>query len=472
MIAKVLFDTISTVQELEGQLQLFMIDNLSLQQFHNSFKIENESIKQNFQGLREKNFTLESEHKEAIELTIKIRIENDLFVQKIKLLEANQKALIEELGSVTGKEDLEYGTWDLIIQTTKLLIKERDQAIKQNQLLKQENNQLIQSTKCLESQITSKKHEINLVKQNLTDVELKIKQLESININSLQPLQTHLDQKESNVKSLETENQKKDICIKKLERESWQKESAIKILEQERHENEKNIKNIQEIILEKESNLKVVKQQNLEFNNQLQKLETEIKNNNFKFSNLNNNELNQSILQVQHQLEEKAKENNKLLTEVAHLKTVIQQTTSNSKEILQRTDFNSYNHKKINIELVLPDTYLNSNLIDEYDELIDFIQSYFPSLEFKGIDEWIGNEKFLDYLISHLYMINWLLVYKVRDLEELAIHNLEVTGIFESNTYEGKALYWYNQELMTELNMLVSKAYFLNDQIFSISNLM
>ena len=117
-------------------------------------------------------------------------------------------------------------------------------------------------------------------------------------------------------------------------------------------------------------------------------------------------------------------------------------------------------------------TYLNSDLIDEYNELIYFIQSYFPNLMFQGIDEWIGNEKFFASLISRLYIINWLLVYKVRELEELTINNLEVKPIFKSNSYEGKALYWCNQELMTELNMLLSKAYFLNDQIFSISYFM
>ncbi|MHC0067541.1 hypothetical protein ACWATR_32360 [Nostoc sp. UIC 10890] len=469
---KILFDLIIQIKGIEKQLKFFMSDNVFFQKISNDLKIENKSIEQNFQELERKSFILESEYKEAVELTIKIRRENDTFAQRIKFLEANQKALVEELGGAIGKEDLEYATWDLMIQSIKLLIKERDKAVKDNQTIKQEKYHLTKSIKVLEYELALKANEIKSVKQSLIDINANKNQLKSKDNNSIQQLKTHLARKELNIKDLEIQNQTKDTCIKKLEKDCWEKESILKAFIKEKDITEAKLKNIERIIIEKELNLKVIKEQNLELINREKRLENEIKNSSLKVSNTNDGKLAQALSKVESQLQEKEIQNNQLSAENSRLTAIIKELMSNRKEILPKRDIPNYSLEKLNIELIDPDIYLNLSLVDEYSELIDFVQSYFPNLELTTIEELVNSKHFYEYLISRLYLINWLLIYKVRDLEKLTIRDIELSDTLERNNYEGKALYWCNQELMTELNILLSKTYFLNDQIFSISYFM
>jgi hypothetical protein len=90
--------------------------------------------------------------------------------------------------------------------------------------------------------------------------------------------------------------------------------------------------------------------------------------------------------------------------------------------------------------------------IDEYNKLIDFIQIDFPDSGVEEINEWRKSENFYFHIIRQLYMINLLVVYKVRELEELIIN--------DSYNYTGKTLYWRNQELLAELNTLLCEARF------------
>lgn len=472
LIAKLLFDIVTKFKDLEEKFKLFKIENLSLQQSFQALEQENGFLKQGFQNLQEDNFNVEAKYKKGLEIIKNLGTENSTLFNKTKLLEANQKALIEELGGVTGKEDLEYATWDLIIHSTKLLIKERDEAIKQNQLIKKENNQLTESIKNLEPKIGFKNDEIKLAKQSLTDVESKMKQIKVIDTNSIQQLQTHLAKKELNIKSLETENQKKVTYIKELEKDCWEKESILKNFMIEKGTNETKLKNIEKTTLEKELNLKLMKEQNLELISRARELENEIKSNNLKAFNMNEQKLAQALSKIEYQLQEKEAENSQLSVENSNLKAIIKELMSKAKETLRKIDIPNYSFEKLTIELIHPDKHLNFNLVDEYDELIYFVQSYFPRLELTTIEDLVNHKDFYAHLISRLYLINWLLIYKVRDLEKLTINGVRLSDVIEFKNYEGKALHWCNQELMTELNILLSKTYFLNDQIFSISYFM
>jgi chromosome segregation ATPase len=349
----------------EAELQPLVIKNESLKQKNQNLEQEKESIKQNVQKLDEKILSLEWELNEAVKLTTKIRAKNTILEQKNKELEANRKALIEELGGAVGREDLEYATWDLVLQTTKLLIKERDKAVQENQSLKQENRQLSQSINSLESQINSKENEINFVKQNLRDAEREVSALQARYSSSLKHIQN---------------------------------ESHIQVLQEENYDNQNIMTDLKENIYQE---LKLQEK-------------TEV--------NSKNRYKNNQILSVNEERELK----------------------------LEGRKISDCDSTELDIELMNSNNYFRA--IDEYNKLIDFIQIDFPDSGVEEINEWRKSENFYFHIIRQLYMINLLVVYKVRELEELIIN--------DSYNYTGKTLYWRNQELLAELNTLLCEARF------------
>ncbi|WP_169266943.1 hypothetical protein [Brasilonema octagenarum] len=348
LIIKTLIVIVANSNKQEAELQVILVNHQSLQQ--KVWKLD------------EKILNLLWERDKAVELTTKIRAENTILEHKNKELEANRKALIEELGGAVGREDLEYATWDLVLQTTQLLIKERDKAVEENQSLKQENSQLVQSINRLESQINSKENEINFVKQKLSDTDREVSALQA-----------------------------RYTSLKHLQNEIAQKESDIQALKEENSENQKIITSLKDNLYNEQS-YKSEKQQNIEDNSK----------DRYKF--------------IQNLLIEK--------------------------EQLYSSDIYIDLHKK-NF----------SSAIKEYNNLIYFIQISFPDFGIEEINEWRQTESFYFHIISQLYVINSLLVCKVRELDKKT----------------GKALYWCNQVLVSELNILLSQASFLDSQDFNIS---
>ncbi len=139
-----------------------------------AFQNENILLVQDISKLKKQIYSLELERNEAAKSINQIQLHNNCLEKRIKELEANQKALIEELSGAVGQEDLEYATWDLVLQTTKLLVKERDEAIKQNKSLTTQNSQLVKSINHLKDQITTKESEINSLQQKLAITESEI----------------------------------------------------------------------------------------------------------------------------------------------------------------------------------------------------------------------------------------------------------------------------------------------------------
>ncbi|WP_171976913.1 hypothetical protein [Brasilonema sennae] len=404
LIIKTLIVIVANSNKQEAELQVILVNHQSLQQ--KVWKLD------------EKILNLLWERDKAVELTTKIRAENTILEHKNKELEANRKALIEELGGAVGREDLEYATWDLVLQTTQLLIKERDKAVEENQSLKQENSQLVQSINRLESQINSKENEINFVKQKLSDTDREVSALQA-RYTSLKHLQNELGQKESDIQA-----------INRLESQISSKENEINFVKQKLSDTEREVsvlqakytsslKHLQNEIAQKESDIQALKEENSEN----QKIITSLKD------NLYNEQSYKS--EKQQNIEDNSKDRYKFI-----------QNLLIEKEQLYSSDIYIDLHKK-NF----------SSAIKEYNNLIYFIQISFPDFGIEEINEWRQTESFYFHIISQLYVINSLLVCKVRELDKKT----------------GKALYWCNQVLVSELNILLSQASFLDSQDFNIS---
>lgn len=150
--SKILINTISLLKYLEEHARLILTENNELHLNIQKIKQENNSNKLKIQTLEQEASSLNKQLDESRTLIREVRTRNthlaqqtEQLTQKIELLESHKKALVQELGGAIGKEDLEYATWDLVLQTTKLLIEERDKAIAENKLL-HEKNQLLTKT--------------------------------------------------------------------------------------------------------------------------------------------------------------------------------------------------------------------------------------------------------------------------------------------------------------------------------------
>lgn len=148
--------------------------------------------------------------------------------------------MVQELGGAIGREDLEYATWDLVLQTTQLLIKERDQAVKENESFRQSNEQL-------KFEVVSKNDEINHLKTIIFDRETEIKKLK-FNTNTFNDeqhfnnLNNQLFQKETELRALNEKLNTSHQVIASLKEQVQSQSLHSKKIEQEKLDLEKILK--------------------------------------------------------------------------------------------------------------------------------------------------------------------------------------------------------------------------------------
>jgi len=80
---------------------------------------ENNSLKQTVQRLQQQLASVESERDAVRKISTNLRIENVYFEQKIEELEAHKKVLIQELGGSLSSQDIEFITWEFLIEKVK-----------------------------------------------------------------------------------------------------------------------------------------------------------------------------------------------------------------------------------------------------------------------------------------------------------------------------------------------------------------
>jgi DNA repair exonuclease SbcCD ATPase subunit len=376
---------------------------------------------------------LVSERNDAVTAAREIHTQKVILEQKIKELENQKKALIEELGGAVGREDLEYATWDLVLQTTKLLVKERDETAKENQSLKQQNKQLEQSAKVLESEIST----------------LRAKN------NSLSYSQNQLSQIESRIQHLEKEKQDKDSCIRHLEKEKQEKDFHIRNLERDCKQQLQNLNKIEKLLQEKEANIKTVVEQKNELENKVKLLNDKIKlnlSNSLKLKNSvtvkNGLEGCTEIIQLKTEIQRLTIEKEELArksTEIIELKTEIQNLIKQKEELAQKLALiksSIYSNNSSTEQFIQTNSNLDIlDIVDMYNELIHYIQTNFFILGIQEIDRWIMTEPFYFHIISQLYIINYSLIYSYGEL-------------LNSN-YLDKELYWCNKGLLAELDVIL-----------------
>ncbi|MEG3918661.1 hypothetical protein [Microcoleus sp. POL10_C6] len=198
---------------------------------------ENNSLKQTVQSLQQQLASVESERDELRKISTNLRIENIYFEQKIEELEAHKKVLIQELGGSLSSQDIEFITWEFLIEKVKEVTSQLNEVIAQNQSLiktntdlqqeidvlrrelnqvkdnntrlTQDNLQLRASQNSLESEIRRELDRVqpleidnNQLEQEKTQLERKLYELNSLNSNSPQ-LETKVKQLEENARELE-----------------------------------------------------------------------------------------------------------------------------------------------------------------------------------------------------------------------------------------------------------------------------
>jgi chromosome segregation ATPase len=194
-------------------------------------------LKQTVQRLQQQLASVESERDEVRKISTNLRIENVYFEQKIEELEAHKKVLIQELGGSLSSQDIEFITWEFLIEKVKEVTRQLNEVIAQNQSLiktntdlqqerdvlrrelnqvkdnntrlTQDNLQLRASKNSLESELRRALDRIqpleidnNQLEQEKNQLEIKLYELNSLNSNSRQ-LETKVKQLEENARELE-----------------------------------------------------------------------------------------------------------------------------------------------------------------------------------------------------------------------------------------------------------------------------
>nr|MBA3921419.1 hypothetical protein [Nostocaceae cyanobacterium] len=255
----ILTKTIYLFKYLEERYQFLIAENETLSQNIQKFKQDNHSAQVEIQKLCTVVSCLETRVNESESKSTELHVRNTILTDKIKELEIQKKALIEELGGAIGKEDLEYATWDLVLQTTKLLIQERDKVVKDNKELERENQLLTQTIQKLEVKISklqfqSNTSSISISPNEIMTLKSSIQRLEQENRNKNSRIK-RLEQGNSNnneyqIQSLEQKNNEMKSHIEKLEKDICDKNSRIEKLEEYIQQSLEQIK----ILMAKENN--------------------------------------------------------------------------------------------------------------------------------------------------------------------------------------------------------------------------
>lgn len=378
---------------------------------------ENNSLKQTVHKLQQQLASVESERDEVRKISTNLRIENIYLEQKIEELEAHKKVLIQELGGSLSSQDIEFITWEFLIEKVKEVTRQLNEVIALNQ-------SLIKTNTDLQQEIDVLRRELNQVKDNNTrltqdNLQLRASQnsLESEirrELDRVQPLEIDNNQLEQEKTQLE----RKLYELNSLNSNSRQLETKVKQLEENARELEK-AKISLELQLKEEKNRFALLQQEIE----------SLKNKN------------------------PAQEINRLLAKIAQQEEII-------KELREEIESLIIINPDEGISLL--EDYNDLNLLENYNDLVYFVQTSLGTSGIEELDDWGKTEEFYIELISRLCFIDTILITKIKSLEykfhpvykEYIAASLDI-----SFSYPGDFLFWSSGEIWWELS------YFFNNKL-------
>ena len=353
---------------------------------------ENNSLKQTVQRLQQQLASVESERDEGRKLSTNLRIENIYFEQKNEELEAHKKVLIQELGGSLSSQDIEFITWEFLIEKVKEVTRQLNEVIAQNQSLIQTNRDLQQERDVL-------RRELNQVKDNNTRLTQDNLQLRA----SKNSLESELRRALDRIQPLEIDNnqleqEKTQLDLNSLNSNLRQLETKVKQLEENARELEKA-----KISLDRQLERKLYELNS--FNSNSCQLETKVKQLEGNARELEKakisldiqlkDETNKVALLEQKikslQIENRDEEINRLLAKIDQLEEIIRRLRDG-------------HHDEI-------------SLLEYYNDLVYFVQTSLGTSGIEELDNWGKTEEFYIELISRLCFIDTILVTKIRSLE-------------------------------------------------------
>ena len=398
---------------------------------------ENNSLKQTVQRLQQQLASVESERDEGRKLSTNLRIENIYFEQKNEELEAHKKVLIQELGGSLSSQDIEFITWEFLIEKVKEVTRQLNEVIAQNQSLIQTNRDLQQERDVL-------RRELNQVKDNNTRLTQDNLQLRA----SKNSLESELRRALDRIQPLEIDNnqleqEKTQLDLNSLNSNLRQLETKVKQLEENARELEKA-----KISLDRQLERKLYELNSLNSNSR--QLETKVKQLEGNARELEKakisldiqlkDETNKVALLEQKikslQIENRDEEINRLLAKIDQLEEIIRRLRDG-------------HHDEI-------------SLLEYYNDLVYFVQTSLGTSGIEELDNWGKTEEFYIELISRLCFIDTILVTKIRSLE-YKLHPVYkeyiAVALADRFSYPGKFLFWSNGEMCLELS------YFFNSKL-------
>jgi myosin heavy subunit len=379
---------------------------------------ENNSLKQTVQRLQQQLASVESERDEVRKISTNLRIKNIYCEQKIEELEAHKKVLIQELGGSLSSQDIEFITWEFLIEKVKEVTRQLNEVIAQNQSLIQTNRDLQQERDVL-------RRELNQVKDNNTRLTQDNLQLRA----SKNYLESEISRAQDRIQPLEIDNNQLEQEKTQLERElydlnssnsnSRQLETKVKQLEGKARELEK-AKISLELQLKDEKNRVALLQKEIE---------------------------SLRIITPDEEI-------NLLLAKIAQQEELIKKLREEIESlIIINPDDDG---------IIFLEDYKDLSLLEYYNDLVYFVQTSLGTSGIEELDDWGKTEEFYIELISRLCFIDTILITKIKSLEykfhpvykEYIAASLDI-----SFSYPGEFLFWSNGEMWWELS------YFFNNKL-------
>lgn len=460
-------DSHRVIQQIQKINQLFICWGIlvgsTCKQLKRELKLaidRNETLQQKTQNLQQQLTSLENERNSFKEFSVKFRLENEALRQKIDLLESHKKALIQELSGSFDSQDIEFITWEFLIEKSKEIARQLTQVTQTNQLLVQRNQDLenkiaslsnevsrlnsedyrfIQNNNQLKSRNTSLEAENkNLLKQ-VKDLERTKNILEQEKNDLLEKIQElnqseqKLKQAELKTKQLESQIDKLEHSNKSLEKEIKQEKARTESWEKKSKELERSLKQLRiEIEQQRSKSIERANHDWRQFNN----------------SNSHNRE------RLQHENQHHRAEINRLQLTIIQLKQIIIELKENQQLKISPALDTSSSTQLILKYSAIPDKL---DLPELYDELLYFVQNYFDCSGLEISEICTNSENFYLEFIDRLCLIDTILIDIILFLEQnFAAKYWEV--IYEKPAvdydYYDKFLFWSNGKLLWELKNL------------------
>jgi len=423
---------------------------------------ENDSLKQTVHKLQQQLASVESERDEVRKISTNLRIENIYFEQKIEQLEAHKKVIIQELGGSLSSQDIEFITWEFLIEKVKEVTSQLNEVIAQNQSLIKTNTDLQQERDVLTRELNQvKDNNTRLTHDNLqlracknsleSELRRAIDRIQPLEIdnNQLEQEKTQLERKLYELNSFNSTSRQLETKVKQLEENATEVEKAKISLELKLKDEKSRVALIQQEIEslrittpDEEINrllAKTAQQEEI-----IKELREEIES--WKII----------IVDPDKVIITPDEEINRLLAKIAQLEKIIKKQLA---KITQLEELIKELEELIKELIKKPDAI---SLLKDYNDLVYFVQTSLGASGIEELNDWEKTEEFYIELISRLCFIDTILVTKIRSLEcelNFVYHEDIAEVLAVSFSYPGKFLFWSNGEMWWELS------YFFNNKL-------